>query len=87
MKYVWEESDFNSDNKWWGMLATCDDETVVISDLRVTSLRDGRSWSYESLECIVEKFNNEGFIPVFSQVNASVEIKKLQDRNFDIRGL
>lgn len=82
MRFEWEESDFNSEKKWWGMLATKGEETVIIGGLCVTSLRDGHSWSYSDAENMAKKFNKHGYIPVFQQVNASVILKDLIEKDF-----
>jgi len=76
MKFIWEPKDFDSNTGNWGKLATKREEMVIVGGKNVTSLRDGHTWSYDSIEEMVESFNKHEYIPVLAPVNASVIIEK-----------
>lgn len=82
MKFIWEESDINSDRRW-GLLAKNEKETVILGGKSKTSLRDGCHWEYESSEKLVENLNKYGYRPVMSPVNASLLIGELEERQFN----
>ena len=86
MKFIWEASDFSGESKW-GAMASRQSELVIISaGKRVTSLRDGHSWEYDSYEDMAEKFNRHGYTPVLAPVNPSVIIRQAEEKKFNYGG-
>lgn len=83
MQFIWEPKDFTSEGGYWGLMASKGDELVIIGGRRATSLRDGHSWEYDSAEEMAEKFNDYNYVPVFSQVNPSVVIRKAEEKGFN----
>jgi len=85
MKYTWEEEDFGKNAISWGIMATLNDEIVIISvdGKQATSLRDGYAWSYETVTEMVKTLNDHGYKPLFAQVNPSVIIKQAMKNNFN----
>ena len=82
MKFTWEIEDLKSGRKW-GVLATREEEMVIVQYKRLTSLRDGHTWEYDSLEDQLENMNKYKYVPVLAPVNASVLIGKAMDNNFN----
>lgn len=83
MKFMWEVKDVDDKSDRWGLMARCSDEIVIIGGRRVTSLRDGHSWEYDSYEKLVEEFNKHGYEPVLAPVNPSVIVKEFSAKKFN----
>ncbi len=82
MKFIWEESDFDS-QKNWGLMAQKDEEIVIIGGTAATSLRDGFQVQYANRKAMAEAFNKHGYIPVLAPINPSVLVKAAQEKQFN----